>query len=372
VQELSHPGKPAMTEPILFAYLFALFSLIGWILEFAFRSLQHKKPVNPGFLTGPYLPIYGTSVVLLTVCIIHFNNGMLKALIAGMFDHMALFPDEQSILLFTTGAMILLKIAIYFIVTSGIELVTGIIFNHVLRRSLWDYSDEGFCIKKLVCLKYSCMWIALSFLYEYTIFPTAVMVSSFVHPVIIAVMSFTVCFAIILDFSHQLARNVKSIDRPDRRADHREFIEIVGPLLEMEELKHLADFKHHLNKTRLDHSLDVAWLSYSVTKRLSCDYTSAARGALLHDLFYYDWATEGPRLHGFKHPRICLDNAIDIIDLNKREKDIIKKHMWPLTVVPPRYPEAWSVCLADTFCGIKDYADGLKSLARTIHEGKLQ
>jgi len=154
-----------------------------------------------------------------------------------------------------------------------------------------------------------------------------------------------------------------SMERKEER--YREFAEIVNPLLEKEELKRLADFKHHWNKSRLDHSLEVAWLSYMVSKQLSWDYTSATRGALLHDLFHYDWATEGPRLHGFRHPRICLKNAEKVVDLNVREKNTIVRHMWPLTVVPPRYPEAWSVCLADTYCGLRDYVEVFKHLRKT-------
>ncbi|MEA2038303.1 MAG: radical SAM protein [Thermodesulfobacteriota bacterium] len=40
---------------------------------------------------------------------------------------------------------------------------------------------------------------------------------------------------------------------------------------------------------------------------------------------------------------------------NLKEADIIKKHMWPLTLMPPRYPESLVVCLVDTFCSVRDY-----------------
>ena len=44
-----------------------------------------------------------------------------------------------------------------------------------------------------------------------------------------------------------------------------------------------------------------------------------------------------------------------ITHLSKMEEDIIKRHMWPLTFVPPRYAESLVVCLVDTFCSTKDY-----------------
>ena len=50
--------------------------------------------------------------------------------------------------------------------------------------------------------------------------------------------------------------------------------------------------------------------------------------------------------------RIALKKAQKEYDLTDREKDIIKKHMWPLTVVPPLCREAWIVTTADKYCSL--------------------
>ena len=80
------------------------------------------------------------------------------------------------------------------------------------------------------------------------------------------------------------------------------------------------------------------------------------RGALLHDYFLYDWHDKYhrdiKRLHGFYHPGIALRNAMKEYELTKREQDIIKKHMWPLTVIPPLCREAWIVTMADKYCSM--------------------
>ncbi len=55
-------------------------------------------------------------------------------------------------------------------------------------------------------------------------------------------------------------------------------------------------------------------------------------------------------LHGFFLPGIALQNAAAEYPLTMRERDIIKKHMWPLTVVPPMCREAWIVTVADKWC----------------------
>ena len=42
------------------SFLFFVGSCLGWCVEVLFRRFfSAKKWINPGFLTGPYLPLYG-------------------------------------------------------------------------------------------------------------------------------------------------------------------------------------------------------------------------------------------------------------------------------------------------------------------------
>lgn len=106
------------------------------------------------------------------------------------------------------------------------------------------------------------------------------------------------------------------------------------------------------------HCIDVARQSIMISQLLGipCNERDLIRGALLHDYFLYDWHDKSREnyqaLHGFYHPGIALKNASREYDLTLREKDIIKKHMWPLTVIPPRCREAWIVTTADKYCSI--------------------
>lgn len=104
------------------------------------------------------------------------------------------------------------------------------------------------------------------------------------------------------------------------------------------------------------HSVSVAYASVRLARKLgvSCDEKLLVRGALLHDYFLYDWheKSDWHKLHGFRHANIALQNAVKDFELGRIEQEIIKKHMWPLTVVPPKCREAWLVVMADKYCSL--------------------
>ena len=47
-------------------------------------------------------------------------------------------------------------------------------------------------------------------------------------------------------------------------------------------------------------------------------------------------------------------------ELNEVEKDIIVKHMWPLTFIPPKYQESFVVTFADKYVSSKEFIDEFK------------
>ncbi len=134
--------------------------------------------------------------------------------------------------------------------------------------------------------------------------------------------------------------------------NREEFDEIVSDLMDdplvlsMEELP-----QHSKHSNCLDHSIYVAYMSFLVCRKLGLDYVAATRAALLHDFYLCKWEETD---HGFRrfwrHPKLALANADERYDLSGKEKDIIVKHMWPLTPKPPRYLESFVVSFADKVC----------------------
>lgn len=49
--------------------LYFVFSVLGWMMEVTLKYIQYHRFINRGFLIGPYCPIYGSGVVLVTVLV---------------------------------------------------------------------------------------------------------------------------------------------------------------------------------------------------------------------------------------------------------------------------------------------------------------
>jgi Predicted HD superfamily hydrolase len=135
-----------------------------------------------------------------------------------------------------------------------------------------------------------------------------------------------------------------------------EYRECVVDLINNPVVQSMEEFIQHSDISCFEHCINVSYNSYLICRRLHLNYQAAARGGLLHDLFLYDWHISKPEkgLHGFAHPFIALENANKYFNLNDVEKDIIEKHMWPLTVKMPKYKEALIVSFVDKYCAFME------------------
>lgn len=127
------------------AFLFFIGSTAGWVLELFFRRLfGDKKWVNPGFLKGPYLPIYGFGVcILFLLCRIPLDWIPYRWLqITGLLACMC------------------------FCLTL-IEYVGGVIFIKGMKIKLWDYSNQWGNVQGIICPLYSFLWTAAGALYYF-------------------------------------------------------------------------------------------------------------------------------------------------------------------------------------------------------------
>ena len=130
------------------------------------------------------------------------------------------------------------------------------------------------------------------------------------------------------------------------------YMDIVKDIIENEMVQQMKQYRQHFSVSCFDHCLYVSYNLYLLCKKHKLDYVSAARAGIVHDLFLYDWRKrqEGRKgLHAYTHARTAYENAKKIFNLNKKEKDIILKHMWPVTLTIPRYKETFLMTYVDKY-----------------------
>lgn len=135
----------------------------------------------------------------------------------------------------------------------------------------------------------------------------------------------------------------------------KEYLEIVKDILNNEKFMELRRCEHH-GTTRFEHSFKVSYNAYKYAKKHNLDYKEAAVGGLLHDFFLDENYGVKKRLTStFTHPNKALYNATNVFNVNKKEENIIKCHMFPLNVTIPRYKESWVVSLYDKKIAISEF-----------------
>ena len=95
--------------------LFFAYAFLGWCIEVTLKYFQFHRFINRGFLTGPWLPIYGSGAALITIAVKGFS------------------PLESSI-----GTTFVIS----FILCGTIEYMTSFVLEKRFHARWWDYSQK--------------------------------------------------------------------------------------------------------------------------------------------------------------------------------------------------------------------------------------
>lgn len=129
------------------SFLFFLGATGGWVLELFFRhftSPTHKW-VNPGFCTGPYVPLYGFGLCAM------YLLGQLR-MPAGVWG--------EALRVIAMGAA-----------ATALEYLAGILLLQYYHVRLWDYSRRPGNIQGLICPLFTFFWMLLGAAYYYLLNP---------------------------------------------------------------------------------------------------------------------------------------------------------------------------------------------------------
>ena len=135
-----------------------------------------------------------------------------------------------------------------------------------------------------------------------------------------------------------------------------EYYHLVRDLINDESVLSMKQYIQHGTTTCYQHCINVSYYNYRLCKLMKLNARAGARAGLLHDLFLYDWhyykKPKGEKMHGCTHPIRAFENAQRLFDITECEGDIIRKHMFPMTIALPRYKETVIIILVDKYCGL--------------------
>ena len=132
-------------------------------------------------------------------------------------------------------------------------------------------------------------------------------------------------------------------------------------IIDSRQVQQLKNITHHISTTRFQHCVNVSYYSYLVCRAFRLNARSAARAGLLHDLFYYDRKVynagkqKGQASHSSNHSMLACANACEVTDITNLERDMIEKHMWPVTRPMPRYKETYIITVIDKYCAVLEF-----------------
>ena len=127
----------------------------------------------------------------------------------------------------------------------------------------------------------------------------------------------------------------------------------------------MSKFKHHVIYTTYDHCLNVTKVGIFIGEKLKLSeeqMNNLIVGAMLHDYFlydYYDGRITKDGIPAWSHSKVALRNAEKQFELNDNQRNIIRSHMFPTTLLhPPKCKEAFIVCISDKLCAIYEILNG--------------
>lgn len=129
--------------------LFSFYCIAGWVWECIYMSILEKHLQNRGFLSGPYIPIYGIAGLAVYFALQSLNSPI---------------RDVNTVKIFFIG--------LFFATT--LEYITSVLLEKIFNDRWWDYSIYPLNLNGRICVIASLFWGFISVLFVQVINPTLV------------------------------------------------------------------------------------------------------------------------------------------------------------------------------------------------------
>ena len=210
-------------EQLLF--MFILFCNIGWVQESVIESLYHRRPVNRGFLKGPYIPIYGFGGMFLLICCVPFKDNGFLVYFVGML-----------------GCTVL-------------EYFVGWLLESIFHKQFWDYSMLKFTYKNRISLISSLFWGLLALFMVYILHGIVDWVLGVVPNIVMMIYTMVMSLAMLVDFivtvvyQSVMIKKLKTLPYDKvKKIVTEKFIELGGAVIKRREM--LKEFRIKLRNSK--------------------------------------------------------------------------------------------------------------------------
>ena len=174
--------------------LFFIGGIAGWVIELFFRRyVSQKHWVNPGFLVGPLLPLYGFGVVVLFLfCAMPWENWIANVVLRDI--------------------VVILAMAV---AMTLVEYIAGLIFIKGLGIKLWDYSKRWGNIQGIICPVFSLAWGVIGAGYFFFLYPPLLkfvdFALSYIYPWLFALGMMVGILVVDLGYSFHVVAKIKAV-----------------------------------------------------------------------------------------------------------------------------------------------------------------
>lgn len=220
---------------IQWLFFFYLYCFLGWCFESAYVSIKSRKPVNRGFMRGPFLPLYGSGATMMLVVSSPFQDNLLLTYMAGV-----------------VGA-------------TALEYITGVTMEALFKVRYWDYSNQRFNYKGHICLSSSIAWGFLTILMTRVIHRPIEQFVLSIPALVLFGVTFVLTLYLVVDFTLSFKAAMELRDILVKMQKLKEEVERLQRRLDVI----IAFNNAEKEQKRLESELSLAELSQGVKQRFA-------------------------------------------------------------------------------------------------------
>ncbi len=154
----------------IYILIFFTYSFAGWFMESVGGILNVKKFINRGFLIGPYCPVYGIGVVIVSILLKNYSN------------------DIPALFILST------------VICGTLEYLTSYLMEKLFNARWWDYHNKKFNINGRICLEMLIPFGIASTLIICYLNPLLLKFFQNLNPILIHIITAFLTICIIIDF----------------------------------------------------------------------------------------------------------------------------------------------------------------------------